>query len=57
MPLASVQSERYGFNGVGLNEIRVFEAATPEPATFVVVGPLLAVLAIVLRRKLKFLMS
>jgi hypothetical protein len=48
----------FGFNGVGLNEIRVFEsvATTPEPSTFIVLGAI-AGIGYRLRRKLSALMS
>jgi PEP-CTERM motif-containing protein len=48
----------FGFNGVGLNEIRVFEAAatTPEPSTFIVLAAVGGI-GYRLRRKLSALMS
>lgn len=47
----------FGFNGVGLNEMRVFEAAAvPEPSTFIALGAIGGI-GYLLRRKLSALMS
>ena len=46
----------FGFNGVGLNEMRVFGAAIPEPSTCIVLGAIGGI-GYLLRRKLSVLTS